>query len=90
MARWPWGGGGRLAGRPEPYPRIRARGPAGGRIARWLDPSDPRWLARRCRCRCPDEAEREVQGRAYLWFRASATLHKSGLAGADSGRCPSG
>ena len=52
---------------------------AKGRVALWLDPEDLRWLARHC-C-CPADAPKEVTDRcARLRFRASAALHKAGLA----------
>ena len=50
-----------------------------GRVALWLDPDDLRWLARHC-C-CPDDVTEEQRQRcARLRFRASAALHKTGLA----------
>jgi hypothetical protein len=50
-----------------------------GRIALWLDPDDLRWLARHCCC-ATDASEEQRQRCARLRFRASAALHKAGLA----------
>jgi hypothetical protein len=50
-----------------------------GRIALWLAPEDLRWLARHCCCP-PDATDEQRQRCARLRFRASAALHKAGLA----------
>ncbi|HWG41572.1 MAG TPA: hypothetical protein VN688_02220 [Gemmataceae bacterium] len=56
---------------------------ASGRIALWLDPKDLRWLSRHC-C-CPSDASQEQTERcARVRFRASAALHKAGLASEDT------
>jgi hypothetical protein len=50
-----------------------------GRVALWLAPDDIRWLSRHC-C-CPDGAPKEATDRCVrIRFRASAALHKAGLA----------
>lgn len=55
---------------------------AQGRIALWLDVDDLRWLARHC-C-CPPDAPQEVTDRCLrMRFRASAVLHKAGVADDD-------
>lgn len=50
-----------------------------GRIALWLHPEDLRWLSKHCCC-APEAREEERQRCLRLRFRASAALHKAGLA----------
>jgi hypothetical protein len=65
----------------SPTPTDPDREAAMGRIALWLDPEGPRWLAARCCCG-DDVTELEQERCARVRFRANAALHKATASGA--------